>query len=103
MMATMYEASWRQLRRVRLLALSAVFALLPLIIFESQIDPRWILTPQLVITFSVWAVFWGYAVLRYQWWLCPRCRRPFQTGLIVGPWSVLPREKCINCGLPVGS
>jgi hypothetical protein len=79
--SAMYEASWRQLRRVRLLALYAVLALIALVVLESWIDPRWILTRQLVISFSVWAVFWSYPVVRYQWWRCPRCRPPFSDRL----------------------
>lgn len=99
----MYEASWRELRHVRRLALCVVLAFIVLVYVEHFIDPRWLVTTQLVINFSVWAAFWTYAAIRYQWWRCPRCNCPFQTGFIVGPWSMWPRNKCIHCGLQVGS
>ena len=98
-----YENAWRKLRRVRVIAAFAVLAWVIWLIAELFLDPGFEITRQLVISGGACAAFWSYAILRYNFWLCPRCRYPFQTTWIVGPWSVWPRDSCIHCGLKVGT
>jgi len=98
-----FESAWRELRRVRVTVATAVIFLVVWLLTEWVVDPEFIITPQFVISLVPCAVFWSYAILRYNFWLCPRCRYPFQTSWIVGPWSVWPRDSCIHCGLKVGT
>ena len=99
----MYDLAWRQLRRVRRVALSAVLVWVVWLLVEARLDPSWEVTKQLATSFVVCAAFWNYAILRYLWWRCPRCNSPFQAGFILWPGTIWPRKQCIHCGLHVGT
>jgi hypothetical protein len=62
-----------------------------------------VITRQVAITGVICLIFYGYAMLRYLYWRCPRCGYPFQAGWMQGPWTFLPRKECIHCGLLVGT
>ena len=98
-----YEDAWRQLKRIRVTAVFAVLVWLVWLVVERFADPAFEVTRQLEISFLACAAFWTYAILRYEWWRCPRCRHPFQVSSIIGPWTAWPRKQCIHCGLRVGS
>ena len=101
--ASVYEETWRRFRRGRWLVVSAALVWLMWLLVESRLDPHFEVTRQLAISFAICAIFWSYAVLRYLWSRCPRCGHPFQSGFIMGPWTIIPRKECIHCGLPFGA
>jgi hypothetical protein len=73
------------------------------VLVERSVDPGFVITRQLAISFVACATFWSYAILKYEYWRCPRCRHSFQIASIVGFWTIWPRKQCVNCGLPVGA
>lgn len=98
-----YGPAWQKLARIRRTAALAVLVWFIWIVLEFWIDPGWVLTRQLVVTFLVCALFWSYAILNYLYWPCPECGRAFQAGFIQGPWAAWPRASCKHCGLQVGT
>src|ERR1700733_11791510 len=92
-----YADSWREYRKRRNLVLFRFLGYLPVggvIAFTVRAFGSEI--PGMVTAFS-WMVFGAVAGIRFQFFSCPRCGKPF----VVKWWySNIFARPCVHCGLP---
>jgi hypothetical protein len=92
-----FYVAWQERRRRWRTAWVAFAAVIPCtvllsLIIEALFGPGWEL-----LAFLPVALAWVLAGLRYQFWPCPRCSKPFYATW----WCRWPMaDNCLHCGLP---
>jgi hypothetical protein len=92
-----FEEEWREYRRLRRTVWLILAALLPVWMVLTLL--LMIPSPEGVLTYlpSVFAlVVPAWAYLRFVFWPCPRCHRPFHVDW---PRTRLFNRRCLHCGL----
>jgi hypothetical protein len=94
-----YDHQWRAYRRLRFLAYALLAAWIPFGLGVASLrhipSVRPLVLPILLL-YMVLAV--GIAGVRFTFWPCPRCGRPF--SLTTFWWFKYFNSVCVHCGLP---
>ena len=84
-----YAEQWRKMRFIsRRLVLAYLIGPIGWLLIHFFLDPKDRLTPGVAIFWGACIVFLGWTAHQYKTWPCPRCGKPWQGGLVLGPGAI---------------